>query len=327
MRGGSQLYQTEYNKMEYASTEFFCAVNSTGGCGNGVCNSDGSWCTCEAGYEHDYSIMMFPNCYISSLGRMISISLFIVVFLILIPLSIYRMKGSISLARRLYDCAIVMSVSESVALIAFHLEGGQGIVYNFAFSTTNFATTGCAMSVILWTYLSPIVALMRKKELERRILRRLYVYLFVTFCTEYGRFMMFVIYLQDFRARNIIFMASTMISLMNGIVMQIVLYRISTMLFHQLDTISVTLHDNRLQKYKQDLNTLLSYMRQVNVQSVIFMGALASLYFILGVFPYAFVIFVFVHLTFLSFIVAILFFLSLRKTQPNQVSSNVSSTL
>ena len=56
--------------------EVFCTPNETGSaCGYGRCNTQGTFCECDDGYVHDFTQMMFPNCFLSQKVKIVLLSI------------------------------------------------------------------------------------------------------------------------------------------------------------------------------------------------------------------------------------------------------------
>ena len=297
----------------------FCTPNTTIGCGQGICDSNGAFCSCFPGYEHDYTQLMFPNCFMPYAAKA-ALFAFLGIFSLfnaIVPFFfIFKSKG---LPRKLFITVIVSGIAEAAMLLALGLGGQPNIPSLISLMILNAFGGGAAPALLTYTFLSPVLEMLRLSKLHRiarRVLIGLTIVISLLPIVLYS-YALARLSLNDFRSFNIISVVVYLIIALYAFIYFVLGRYFGKWLLKEMDTIlarhyrvskgkpvnseSETVASNNLEPptqfseqlllHRKKIEFVLDQFQSLTLGTVVSMVVISVLYFVLGVHPYRFVIY------------------------------------
>jgi hypothetical protein len=224
-------------------TETFCVPNTSIGCGNGICNLRGDFCQCNDGFVHDFTQMLFPNCFLAESTRLAMLISISILCGIIGAYGAYLATRRRSFAR--WMCLIVLANSgvEILHLISLGLEGKPGIA-TMLFLALLDTIGGCiAPFCLLWALCAPAVDLTLQLEKKRLIELRIKgcIVLFAVIQVALFSPALAYQYAGNFRMFNTIFASVLAYVAVYAIIWTIAIRYFSVLLFKRMDEVLANL--------------------------------------------------------------------------------------
>ena len=179
----------------------FCLPNTSQGCGYGKCNLEGNWCDCFPGYEHDFTQLMFANCFLATsvkIGLFITLGIFSIFNMIL---AFYFFRKARSMPRLLIWVIILTGAAEGLQVLSIGLEGKPGIAAMIFLGIMNFAGAACSPALVIIIIIAPVTEMLRMHAYRQKVEPGLKIIIFFVVILQIATYIpaLFYQYNGDFR--------------------------------------------------------------------------------------------------------------------------------
>jgi hypothetical protein len=266
----------------------FCIENTTTGCGFGICDTGGITCTCDSGYIHDYTLLRFPNCYLTETIRTASLFTIFGLGALVVLWGLYHVPYTSKLPRKLCMTGILSALFEICFFLSLYLEFKQGPASVFFFLASMTVTICIQCPLFLYTFLSPLLDMMRKRYILDE-LKKVWIALCIVHTSlSITLFALYIVYNNDDSTWNILLCSYELYLVVYGIFVVISVHFIANRLVRDIDRIRSTISTD-LTEYRNTLRKVSIRLKVLIAIGVSLLIIVVSVYLCYGAFPYVFI--------------------------------------